>query len=154
MACGAAMDPCCADRTCSAGVCVGLQNARCQTECGAPTQNCCANNQCGSGARCEQGKCVACGGAGEACCPGGGPGPAADGCAGALRCEANKCTACGTAGEACCADGQACVQGTACGADLKCAACGGLNEKCCRLGNQLFCGGNRTCNASEICVAN
>jgi hypothetical protein len=95
-------------------------NPSCQTDCGVATQDCCGGNQCAAGARCVQGKCEACGGSDEACCPMTQPG--AEACQMGLRCVNQKCTSCGAADEACCRTGNTlfCDRGLTCDADLKC----------------------------------
>jgi hypothetical protein len=62
-ACGAAGEPCCANRMCTGAlVCApsgGGGNDACQ-QCGAATQPCCANQMCNAdaGLTCMQGRCM------------------------------------------------------------------------------------------------
>lgn len=83
----------------------------------------------------------ACGGPGQACCPGD---ACSSGCcvndiclangtscgAGFGMCMDNACSGCGKAGQSCC-PGRTCQPGSACGSSNMCLACGGADQRCC-----------------------
>jgi hypothetical protein len=96
---------------------------------------------CTQGRTCENGSCVLCGAATQACCEG-------TGCGTNLLCnDANKC-ACGGGNEPCCG-GTGCASGLSCdtsNASAPVCACGTIGTACCPGA------GGATCTGSAVCA--
>lgn len=116
-------------------------------EFGKLEQFCTADSQCDQSLKCLNGRCAACGAAGEACCQGQKEIEKCNGKikSGSLVCVNDKCLACGQPGNPCCG-GDKCFKQDGLG----------LNRTECRQGNCVACGQNNqpTCESGNKCADN
>ena len=112
--------------------------------CGGAGQLCCPTGTActNSGDVCSGGTCVACGATSEPCCTG-------NACAAGDNCAGGTCVACGATGQPCCSPSNTCTStGDVCSGGT-CALCGGTGQPCCA---GSACTGGDVCSGGSCAV--